>query len=392
MATTQRDKTGIRRENGRADKRDPGLVTLFLAGDVMTGRGVDQVLPRPCTPVLHEHYVTSARDYVALAERANGPIGRPVAYDYVWGDALAELERREPSLRLVNLETAVTTSPDAEPKGINYRMNPENVAVLAAAKVDCCVLANNHVLDWGRPGLVETLDTLAAAGIGCVGAGRSLREAMRPAVLPVPGGRVIVLACASPTSGVPRSWAATPDQPGINLVHDFGDAAVDSLAVAVAATKMSGDVVVASIHWGANWGHDIPREQTRFARALIDRAGVDVVFGHSSHHPKAIEVHHGRLILYGCGDFIDDYEGIRGHEEHRGDLVLMYFPALRQSDGSLDRLTMVPLKIRNMRLNRASRQDAEWIRNVLARESARFGTSVRLDGDVTLALEWPGDP
>ena len=82
-----------------------------------------------------------------------------MAFDYIWGEALSELDRRKPDARIVNLETAVTYSVSYEAKGINYKMSPANVPVITAAGIDCCVLANNHVLDWGRPGLIETLST-----------------------------------------------------------------------------------------------------------------------------------------------------------------------------------------------------------------------------------------
>jgi poly-gamma-glutamate synthesis protein (capsule biosynthesis protein) len=152
-------QTKPRSETGARD------MTLFLCGDVMTGRGIDQVLPHPGDPVLHEGYATSALDYVALAERANGPIPRPAEFAYVWGDALAEWARIAPDLRIINLETAVTTRDDWQRgKGIHYRMHPANVPCLTAAAIDCCVLANNHVLDWGYAGLAETLQTLRRAG------------------------------------------------------------------------------------------------------------------------------------------------------------------------------------------------------------------------------------
>ena len=134
---------------------------LFLCGDVMTGRGIDQVLPVPCKPQLFEHWARSAVDYVELAERASGPIGRGQDAAYPWGHGLEVLREQRPAARMINLETAVTTSEDAQPgKGIHYRMNPANVACLTSAGIDCCVLANNHVLDWGRAGLEETLATL----------------------------------------------------------------------------------------------------------------------------------------------------------------------------------------------------------------------------------------
>lgn len=359
---------------------------MFLAGDVMTGRGIDQVLPHPGDPQLHESYATSATDYVALAERANGPIPKPVDFAYVWGDALSELDGRRPQVRVINLETAVTTCAEPEPKGINYRMNPDNVGVLAAAGVDCCILANNHVLDWGEKGLLETLTTLEDAGVKCAGAGRTRQEAQVPAMLPFPGGRVIVFAFGSPSSGIPGAWAATGRRPGINFLSDMSPQTVGRIAAGVRDLKRAGDVAVASMHWGGNWGYDIPGRQRAFAHDLIDEAGIDIVYGHSSHHPKAVEVYRGKLILYGCGDFLDDYEGIGGYEAFRDDLVLMYFATVRPSRGTLERLTMVPLQIRNFRLNRATATDVAWLCNVLNREGKTFGTRVRLASDGTLTL------
>ena len=361
---------------------------LFLCGDVMTGRGIDQLLPWPCEPTLYEPYVASANDYVALAERTNGPLPRPVDVGYPWGDAMAELQDRRPCLRIINLETSVTRCAEPEPKGINYRMHPDNVSVLTAAGIDCCVLANNHVLDWGEAGLRETLARIEAAGIAIAGAGRNLDEAAAPAVLPVSGSiRVLVFAFACGSSGVPTTWLAGPNRPGVNLLPDLSKATTRRVGAQIAAVKQAGDVVVASIHWGGNWGYAIPDRQRAFAYALID-VGVDVVHGHSSHHPKAIEVYRNRLVLYGCGDFIDDYEGIAGYESFRDDLVLMYLPVIRRADGALARLTMVPFQIRNFRLNRTTPEDALWLRDVLDRESSRFGGRVELDEAGSLRLEW----
>jgi poly-gamma-glutamate synthesis protein (capsule biosynthesis protein) len=179
-------------------------LTLFLGGDVMPGRGIDQVLPHPSDPRLVERSIASALDYVRLAERANGPILRPVGPAYIWGEALEELDRIRPDARIVNLETSVTTSDQPWPKGINYRMHPANIGCLAAAGIDCCVLANNHVLNWGRAGLQETLATLAAAGVRTAGAGATRETARAPAVIEVQGrGRVLVFGFGARSSGIP---------------------------------------------------------------------------------------------------------------------------------------------------------------------------------------------
>jgi poly-gamma-glutamate capsule biosynthesis protein CapA/YwtB (metallophosphatase superfamily) len=364
-------------------------IKLFLSGDVMTGRGIDQVLPWPCEPTLYEPFVSSAKDYVALAEAANGPLPRPVDVLYPWGDCLAELQHRHLDARIINLETSVTRHSRPEPKGINYRMSPENFSCIKAAEISCCVLANNHVLDWGETGLIETLQTINAAGIATPGAGRDVAEATAPAVLAASGqNRILVYACAFADSGVPRTWLAGTNRPGVNLMPDFSVEAIRRVAAQVQSAKQAGDIVIASIHWGGNWGYAIPSSHRRFAHALIDEAGVDLVHAHSSHHPKAIEVHRGRLILYGCGDFITDYEGIKGYESFRDDLVLMYLPVLSARDGALQRLTMIPFQLRKLRLNRATKTDAEWLCRILHRECRRFGGGVCLDESGSLHFEW----
>jgi poly-gamma-glutamate capsule biosynthesis protein CapA/YwtB (metallophosphatase superfamily) len=365
-------------------------VRLFLCGDVMIGRGIDQVLPRPCSPNLHEDYVHSALDYVRIAEETNGPIPRPVDLLYIWGAALDELERTLPDARIINLETAITRSEDFASKGINYRMSPENADCLTAAAIDCCVLANNHVFDWGRRGLLDTLATLERLQIKAAGAGRDLDEASAPAALPITGkGRVLVFSFAVVTSGTPRSWAATRGAPGVSLLTDLSEATAVRISDQIARQRQPHDVIVVSIHWGPNWGYDIAEEQRHFAHALIERADVSVIHGHSSHHAKGIEVYHDRLILYGCGDFLNDYEGIQGYEDYRDDLALMYFADIDPASRDVVATEIVPLQIRKFSLVRPSGPDIDWVRQMLDRESRMFGTSVAVISPRRLALSWP---
>lgn len=370
--------------------QDEGLrvINVFLCGDVMTGRGIDQILPHPGNPVLYEGYMKSAAGYVQLAEAKNGPIPKPVDFSYIWGDALDELERRKPDVRIINLETAVTRSNDVQDKAVNYRMNPDNIPCILAAKIDCCALANNHILDWGYAGLAETLDTLKKVGIKTPGAGRNLAEAQAPALMPVSRkGRVLVFSFGSETSGIPGSWGAKLDKPGVNLLPDFSPTTVKEIRRQIGQEKRTGDIVIASIHWGGNWGYEVPHEQQEFARWLIDDGGVDIVHGHSSHHVKGIEVYRGKLIVYGCGDFLNDYEGISGHESYRGDLGLMYFVTVEPANGNLVRLTMIPMQMKRFRLNYASKKDVTWLKDVLDREGSKFGTGVEVISD-TMLLRW----
>jgi len=367
------------------------MTTLFLSGDVMTGRGINQILAHPVGPELHEPYVTDARQYVRLAEQKHGDLRTPVEDDYVWGFALKALWEADPAARIINLETAVTTSDSFwKGKGVHYRMSPRNIGCLKAAKPDCCTLANNHVLDWGYAGLSETLDCLERAGLKTAGAGPDEDAAWKPAVLPIrAGGRLLVFSLAGPDSGVPPAWNAVEGRPGVALLPNYSEEAFAKTAETITrARRDDSDLVVLSIHWGGNWGYDVPDEHRRFAHRWIDEAGVDVVHGHSSHHVKGIEVHGGRLILYGCGDLITDYEGISGHETFRGDLGLLYFADLDPATGRLNGLRVQPTQMRQMRLSRPSEEDVAWMQNMLDREGRRFNTSMHPEQEGALHLEW----
>ena len=364
------------------------LVTLFFCGDVMTGRGVDQILPHPGDPRLHETYVKDARRYVDLAEAADGPIPRPVDFAWPWGDALEVLEDTSPDARIINLETSITRSEDAaEGKAVHYRMSPQNLPCLTVAHPDVCALANNHVLDFGVAGLTETLYTLAEAKIQAVGAGHNAAQARRPAKVEVGDGtRILVFSLGTTSSGIPPAWAASHERPGVNLLPDLSEATANDVAEHMQAEIRPGDIVVASIHWGTNWGYLVPPEQVRFAHDLIDR-GVHVVHGHSSHHARPIEQYKGGLILYGCGDFIDDYEGISGYGEYRDDLRPMYFASVDPGGGTVVGLRIVTMRARQMRLHHAPASDVLYLRSLLEETSRDFGSRFALATDGTIVLE-----
>lgn len=365
-----------------------GKLKLFLCGDVMLGRGIDQALPHSVAPVLYESYVRDARDYIELAERENGQVNLPVSYKYIWGDALKAWKENKPDLKLINLETSITTYDIPwKGKGIHYRMHPRNVEALKVAGINHVSLANNHVLDWGRPGLKETLTSLQAAGIPFSGAGLNNEQAKEPSVFAEQSGRVLVFSYGAPSSGIPYDWAAENDLSGVNFLPSLNEDQIKNIKRNIENWKQPGDLVIFSIHWGGNWGYEVSSRQRSFVHKLIDEARVDVFYGHSSHHPLGIEVYKGKLVIYGAGDFINDYEGISGHEEYRSELSLMYFPEFSE-DGKLQAMKMVPMRIKNLQLHFANERDAVWLRNVLRNEGKNFGTSVRMEKDHSLWLEW----
>ena len=197
-----------------------------------------------------------------------------------------------------------------------------------------------------------------------------------------------MFAWATHSAGVPDEWAASTERNGINLLTDLSAGTVRRITRDVERVKRPGDIAVASIHWGGNWGFKVPSSHQSFAHQLIDDAGIDVIHGHSSHHVKAIEVYRGKPILYGCGDFINDYEGISGHEQYRGDLALMYFLTVNSDNGQLQRLAMTPMQIKNFRVNHADAKDRQWLLSTMQRESRPFGVEVRTTEAGSLMADW----
>jgi len=292
-----------------------------------------------------------------------------------------------PDARIVNLETSIIRCGEHDPdKHIHYRVSPVNAACLAAARVDVCTLGNNHVLDWGPVGLGDTLDTLDGLHIRRCGAGRNLDEAIRPAVIDLgERGRIAVFSVGCADAGVPPWWSAG-DGPGVHALVDLDEDSTRRLRHAIEPWRRPHTLVVLSIHWGPNWGFALQAAHRRFAHHMIDDAGVDLVHGHSSHHVKGIEVHHGRPILYGCGDLLTDYEGITGNEVYRGDLGLLYFVTFDEH-GALAKLDMVPTRMHRFRITEAGPKETRWLATTLARAGDPVGTSVTITGQ-RLSLKW----
>ena len=203
------------------------------------------------------------------------------------------------------------------PKAFHFRGSPSRaLPVLRAAGVHAVSLANNHVLDFNVPGMLETLSSLDGAGIARAGAGRSLEEARAPAWATVCAGspatevRVAMLAAADhPTEWAVRDKASATSSAGINLFDPFpSDEALAWARDAAAAARAGGaHLVVLAIHYGGNWVSRPSAAVRAFAHALAESTDVDVLFGTSAHVAQGVEVHAGKLLLYQAGDVIDDY-------------------------------------------------------------------------------------
>jgi len=141
------------------------------------------------------------------------------------------------------------------------------------------------------------------------------------------------------------------------------------------------DFVVFSIHWGSNYNW-VPSERfTRLAHFVIDQCGVDLFHGHSSHHVQGIEVYKGKPIVYGCGDFVDDYAV---DDDYRNDLSCVYLPTFSVNSSTkaatLETFQLVPTRIEMFRVRTLPSDDDDhtWLLSKLAALSRRYGTCVGL--------------
>jgi hypothetical protein len=213
-----------------------------------------------------------------------------------FGSAAQQLARGD--LTFVNLETPITTrhSP-AEPKRYLFRARETAAPALRAAGVDVVSLANNHSMDYGRPGLADTIAAAGRHGLGTVGAGRDAAEAYAPWRRTLNGVRVAVLAF-SQVDELAGSWAAADGRSGIAVATDRRRA-----LAAVREARATSDLVVVLPHWGTEGDRCADRRQRAFAAALAD-AGADVIVGAHTHVLQGAGLLGDTYVAYGLGNFL----------------------------------------------------------------------------------------
>jgi len=322
---------------------------LLLFGDVMCGRAIQLTLPyqtegyeniTDSVPAFY-YLVSSLQNSFEVPKEEEINKIRELNLDgsYLW-DELLDYDFGE-DIRLLNIETAITLSIDKpEKKGITYHMNAENLVPLFTLwpKNYVFSLANNHALDFGVDAfLSETLEIFHELKIPYVGAQNILEYK-----------DIEIVAFGTGCSGVPSSWSKyisylPPITSDENVERGFH-------IIKRNIQKRKKRLRVLSIHWGPNWAHESDGHEyrRRLAHKLIDELGFDLIYGHSSHHIRGLELYKGRLILYGCGDVINDYEEIGGHEEYSK--VGGVFVVDLRRDGRLANLMLLPVKMQKLQL------------------------------------------
>lgn len=301
---------------------------------------------------------------------------------FPWGDVLPLL--RSADWRCCNLECVISDVVPARlpDKAFHFRSDAPNVAVLKAAGIDMVSNANNHSLDFGPEAMLDMLERLDRAGIAHAGAGANLDGARRAALGMTRGGtRIALVSC---TDNEPQ-WAAGDHAPGLHYVPaDPDDPPAQALATEVRQLRSLVDIVIVSTHWGGNWGYRPPLEHRMLGRALI-QAGADIVFGHSCHLFRGIEVVGRGVIIYSAGDFVDDYAV---DQVERNDWSFVFSAEVVQ--GRVARLRLRPTVIRDLHACLAGGGLAQRIIARMRGLSQELGTPVEAgDGEAVIQVVGP---
>jgi poly-gamma-glutamate synthesis protein (capsule biosynthesis protein) len=250
-----------------------GTVTVDAMGDFMLARGVAAQIQR------------------------NGP-------DFPFAKVVDRL--RGADVRFGNLEFSLTDRGEQAHKDYTFRTPPGAAQSLTTAGINIVDLANNHVLDYGGQGLLDTLGALNRTGVLETGAGADAERAHTPTIVQVNGLRIAWLAYVnvpddSITGFVARSLEAGPGRPGVAW------GTTDAIRRDVAAAKQSADVVIVALHSGYEYTSDPNSIQRDLAHAAID-AGAALVLGAHPHVLQGIEYYRGGIIAYSLGNFIFDLD------------------------------------------------------------------------------------
>src|SRR5579862_132341 len=197
----------------------------------------------------------------------------------------------------VNLETAVTSGGTPQPKTYHFRTTPLAFTALRDAGVDLVTMANNHVLDYGRAGLADTLAAARAKRFPYVGIGKDAAAAWAPYVATIKGTRIAVIG-VSQVAELASSWVATPTRPGEANAIDLPR----TLAAVRAAARLA-PVVIVFMHWGTE-GESCPDpNQLSLARQLA-AAGASIIVGAHAHMLQGSGWLGRTFVAYGMGNFL----------------------------------------------------------------------------------------
>lgn len=319
-------------------RKESGNIVIGFAGDVMIGRMVNEIIDK-------------------------------TGYEYPWGNLLPLLHATD--LNIVNLETTLTKETKVVPKVFNFKAAPDRIEILKNARIDAVNIANNHILDFGVQGMIDTIEQLDLAEIAHVGSGQGLQAAQKPAIFERNGLRIGIIGA---TDNEP-DWAAEEFKPGVFYVNIEN---IKPLCDEVKKLRPKVDLLILTIHWGPNWREHPSQEFINAAHSLID-CGVDIIHGSSAHILQGIEIYKRRLIMYGTGDFVDDYQV---DPVLRNDCSAFFEVTVDKNN--IKQVQLIPVLINDMQVNIAQGEEKHTIIDRMEQLSQELGTSIDDQGIIII--------
>jgi len=269
---------------------------------------------------LKKYHINTKEPYFETSQPIPNKFKISMVGDVMIGRTFNEYFRRDPKfdpfenkirkhlndskLLIMNLETTLTNNIDKYPqKMFNYKLSPKYASILKNLSENVlCSLANNHILDFKRFGLIETIETLKSLGFKYTGAGLNISECQKLVTVSINNTTIGMLSA----SDNEKNWRANNTKEGIWYIDPSNQEMVNDAINIVRKSKIKCDILIFSCHMQPNYVSSINETIKIFYKKLVDN-GVDIVHGHSPHHVLPIEKYKNGYICYSFGDFVDDY-------------------------------------------------------------------------------------
>jgi len=272
---------------------------------------------------------------------------------------------RKADIAFANLECPLVSGGIPVVKKFTFHVNPTSAACLNDAGLDILSVANNHTLDYGRSGLVQTMDTLGRHKLAWCGAGKSLADATKPTIRVIHGVRVAFVGFCD---FVPVGVFLRDDRPTQVMASE------ENIRQSIALARQEADVVVASFHWGIEFSPR-PSDRQRHLGRYAAKCGADLVLGHHPHVLEGFEIARNgsrrTLIAYSLGNFVFD-QRLGFNHDRESTLILNVI----LSKSGLVSASFLPAVIDHCAPTPATGADAMRIESRLKQLSAELNTKV----------------
>jgi poly-gamma-glutamate capsule biosynthesis protein CapA/YwtB (metallophosphatase superfamily) len=269
--------------------------TLVAGGDMFLDRGVRNTTLEKGKGVDYPFDGGTARVTGHYCCAPSSVQAQVPSYVRTGGRGIVRSLIKDADLAIANLENPIPDHPSWHLNGFIFGGEPRSLKGFINAGIDWVTLANNHIFDYGSPGVAQTRQNLTAAGLPFGGAGANLQQAGQVSYLDVRGVKVAIIACVAVGKA---AWASRSKAGGLPCKNAY-------VLPRIALAHRHADMVIVFPHWGVEYNRNPLPSQRALAAAWV-AAGADLIIGSHPHVPGAIEDIDGHVVIYSLGNFIFD--------------------------------------------------------------------------------------